>query len=163
MAPLQSGDSGTATAGKADVGQFVERYVQQLTWGGRIGVIGDDPGGGVSRSVVWREAGRGRSGRRLVGSAEHHAGPVRDECLGRGKPKAAAAAGHQVDPVARSQTHAAILPWRAGRARSRRSAIAQFRDRLVRGRAANRNGVAPCRAVLVGPTNEPERTKTLRG
>ena len=36
MAPLQSGDSGTAAAGEADVRQFVERYVQQLTADGAI-------------------------------------------------------------------------------------------------------------------------------
>ncbi len=110
----------------------------QPAWGGGIGVIGDDPGGGVSRSAVLREAGRGRSGRRLVGSAEHDAGPVGDQCLGRSEPKAAAAAGHQVDPVAQSQIHAAILPRRAGRARRRKPAVARYL--ALPGKAANRNG-----------------------
>jgi hypothetical protein len=67
----------------------------------------------VLRGGVVLEAGRSRGGRRLVGGAEHDAGPVCDECLGRGEPKAAAAAGHEVNPVAQSQIHAATLPWRA--------------------------------------------------
>ena len=47
-------------------------------------------------------------------SAEHNAGPVHDKCLRGGKPKTAAAAGHQANPVAQSKIHPAILPawWR---------------------------------------------------
>ncbi len=43
-------------------------------------------------------------------SAEHDAGPIRDKCLRRGKPKTAAAAGHEVNPVAQAKIHPAILP-----------------------------------------------------
>jgi hypothetical protein len=96
---------------------------EQPVRGGGIGVVGDDPGGGVSRGGVVREAGHGCGRRRLVGGAEHDAGPVCDECLGRGESKAAAAAGHEVNPVAQSQIHAATLPWRAGRARSRSQSV----------------------------------------
>ena len=45
-------------------------------------------------------------------SAEHHAGPVRDECLRRRKPKTAAAAGHEVNPAAQAKIHLAIVPGR---------------------------------------------------
>jgi hypothetical protein len=86
----------------------------QPVWGVGIGIIGGDPGGGVSRDGVVREAGHSRGGRRLVGGAEHDAGAVCDECLGRGESKAAATAGNEVNPVAQSQIHAATLPWRAG-------------------------------------------------
>src|SRR5208282_4136975 len=48
--------------------------------------------------------------RTLVRSAEHHAGPVRDECLRRSEPKTAAAAGDQVNPAVQSKIHPAILP-----------------------------------------------------
>ena len=43
-------------------------------------------------------------------SAEHHAGPVRDECLRRSEPKTAAAAGDEVHPAVQSKIHPAILP-----------------------------------------------------
>jgi hypothetical protein len=35
-----------------------------------------------------------------------------DECLGRGETKAAAASGHEVDPVAQSEIHQGILAQR---------------------------------------------------
>ncbi len=43
--------------------------------------------------------------------AEHDAGPVDNQCLRGGEPKTAAAAGHEVNPVAQSKIHPAILPW----------------------------------------------------
>ena len=43
-------------------------------------------------------------------SAEHHAGPVRDECLRRSEPKTAAATGDEVNPAVQSKIHPAILP-----------------------------------------------------
>ena len=42
--------------------------------------------------------------------AEHHPGPVRDECLRRSEPKTAAAAGDEVNPAVQSKIHPAILP-----------------------------------------------------
>ena len=43
-------------------------------------------------------------------STEHHAGPVRDECLRRSEPQTAAAAGDEVNPAVQSKIHPAILP-----------------------------------------------------
>jgi hypothetical protein len=80
--------------------------------GGGIAVIRGDPAGGASRGGVLREAGCGLRGRSLVGSAEHYACPVCDECLGRSEPKPAAPAGDELDPVAQSEVHAAILHQR---------------------------------------------------
>ena len=87
--------------------------------GGRIGIISDDPRGRFSRGGVLRQACHGRRGRTLVRSAEHHAGPVRDECLRRSEPKTAAAAGGGVNPAVQSEIHPAILPVR-GRWRPQR-------------------------------------------
>ena len=56
-------------------------------------------------------------------SAEHDAGAVRDKSLRGGKPKTAAAAGHEVNPVAQSEIHPDIVPGR-WRVRSRGSAAA---------------------------------------
>ena len=51
-------------------------------------------------------------------SAEHHPGPVRDQCLRRSEPKTAAAAGDEVNPAVQSKIHPAILPewgrWAGG-------------------------------------------------
>ena len=66
---------------------------------GRIRVIGNHPRHRVGPRCCRGEAARGRSGRRLVGGAEHNAGSVTDECPGRGEPEAAAAAGDDEDPV----------------------------------------------------------------
>ena len=80
-------------------------------------VIRDDPRGRVSRGGVLRQARHGRNGRSLVRSAEQDAGPVRDKCLRRREPKTAAAAGDEVNPVAQSKIHPAILPvWGLHRA-----------------------------------------------
>jgi hypothetical protein len=50
-------------------------------------------------------------------SAEHHAGPLRDECLRRSEPQTAAAAGDEVNPAVQPKIDPAILPvW--GRAAS---------------------------------------------
>ena len=43
-------------------------------------------------------------------SAEHDAGPVRDEFLRRREPETAAAAGNEVNPAAQSKIHPAIVP-----------------------------------------------------
>ena len=42
--------------------------------------------------------------------AEQHPGPLGDQRLSHGEPKAAAAAGHKVYPVPQAKIHAAILP-----------------------------------------------------
>ena len=42
-------------------------------------------------------------------SAERDAGPVRGKCLRRSQAKTAAAAGHEVNPVAQAKIHPAIL------------------------------------------------------
>ncbi len=42
--------------------------------------------------------------------AEQDASPVRDKCPRRSKSETAAAAGYEVNPVAQSKIHPAILP-----------------------------------------------------
>ena len=66
--------------------------------------------------------------------AEHDAGPVGDQCLRGGEPKTAAAAGHEVNPVAQSKIHPAILPGAHGVPRPPRN---QARDTSVRSAFSN--------------------------
>jgi hypothetical protein len=86
----------------------------QQAWRGGIGIIRHNPGDGVSRGAVLREAGLGRSGRSLMRSAEHDLGPFSGQRLGRSEPKTAAAAGHEVNPAAQPEIHPAILPQEPG-------------------------------------------------
>ena len=57
--------------------------------------------------------------------AEHHPGPVRDECLRRSEPQTAAAAGDEVNPAVQPKIHPAILPVRGRVASSMRPTSSQ--------------------------------------
>ena len=58
--------------------------------------------------------------------AEDDARPVGDECLGCREAKAAAAAGHEIDPVAQSEIHAVILHQWVQRANALRTTAASL-------------------------------------
>ena len=79
----------------------------QSIGGSRIGVVSDDPSNSVISGRVSCEARRRSSGGYLVGATENYAPALRHQCLGRREPKAATAAGDEVDPVAQVEIHAA--------------------------------------------------------
>jgi hypothetical protein len=63
------------------------------------------------------------------GSAEHDAGPVCDQCLGPSEPQGRGCRRSPGRPCRAIPGPCRHLPWWAGRARSRRSAVARIRNR----------------------------------
>ena len=90
--------------------------------------------------------------------AKYDAGPVGDQCLRGSEPKTTAAAGHEVNPVAQSKVHPAILPGApvsragSGSAGHRCAAGVQYRrlqlDLITMGRFGLRSGAVAAEKVM---------------